>query len=160
MSWQCTTPCAKKFYFDEIDAKAAKMINLGGDGVEKVEHGIFPSTKEAHGDEKFEPTPICLNDEMVPIPCEHESHLAHLSESDSELSDFHPICEFECFHLEGMSDTPSELREVVDRSMEDISHSNILPSTSIVLSHVALGSMWPTYLSSCKHGVVSYLSTM
>ncbi|KAK1680964.1 hypothetical protein QYE76_041812 [Lolium multiflorum] len=101
-------------------------VNMGGDGVEKVEHGIFPSTKEAngvengehgmipspmeaHGDEKIEPTPICLNDEMVSIPCEHESHLAHLSASDSELSDSHPICEFECFHLEDMSDTPSSM---------------------------------------------------
>ncbi|KAK1602087.1 hypothetical protein QYE76_017130 [Lolium multiflorum] len=81
-------------------------VNMGGDGVEKVEHGMIPSTKvangvemvehgkfpsttEAHGDEQVEPTPICLNDEMVPIPCEHESHLAHLSESDSELSDSH-----------------------------------------------------------------------
>ncbi|KAK1616994.1 hypothetical protein QYE76_022511 [Lolium multiflorum] len=61
-------------------------VNMGGDGVEKVEHGMIPSTKEAngvengehgmipspmeaHGDEKIEPTPICLNDEMVPIPC-------------------------------------------------------------------------------------------
>ncbi|KAK1596210.1 hypothetical protein QYE76_018549 [Lolium multiflorum] len=103
-------------------------VNMGGDGVEKVEHGIFPSTKEAngvengehgmipspmeaHGDEKIEPTPICLNDEMVPIPCEHESHLAHLSESDSELSDSHPICEYECFHLEDMSDTPSSMED-------------------------------------------------
>jgi hypothetical protein len=133
-------------------------VNMGGDGVEKVEHGMIPSTKEANGvengehgmipspmeaheDEKIEPTPICLNDEMVPIPCEHESHLAHLSESDSELSDSHPICEYECFHLEDMSDTPSELREVVDRSMEAITHSNNLTSTSSVFSHVAIGSM-------------------
>ncbi|KAK1686538.1 hypothetical protein QYE76_047386 [Lolium multiflorum] len=39
--------------------------DLGGDGVEMVEHGNFPSTKEAHGDEKVEPTPICLIDELV-----------------------------------------------------------------------------------------------
>ena len=160
MAWQCTTPSAKKLYFDELNAQVSKMpiaptlqdedrqgelkgeiepslalINttappleddLGGDGVEHgdhgilpspmeahgvemVEHGILPSTKEAHGDEKVEPTPICLIDELVPIPCEHESHLAHLSESDSELSDLHPICEFECFRLEDMSDTQSEL---------------------------------------------------
>jgi hypothetical protein len=76
-----------------------------------VEHGNFPSTKEAHGEEKVEPTPICLIDELVPIPCEHESHLAHLSATDSELSDFHLICEIECFQLEKMSETPSELRE-------------------------------------------------
>ncbi|KAK1617418.1 hypothetical protein QYE76_022935 [Lolium multiflorum] len=80
-------------------------------GVEMVEHGKFPSTTEAHGDEQVEPTPTCLIDELVPTPCEHESHLAHLSESDSELSDFHPICEFECFHLEDMSDTPSSMED-------------------------------------------------
>jgi hypothetical protein len=109
-------------------------------GVEMVEHGNFPSTKEAHGDEKVEPTPLCFIDELVPIPCEHESHLAHLSESDSELSDFHPICEFECFRLEDMSDTQSELREVDDRSMEDIAFANTLTSPSFVSSYVALGS--------------------
>ncbi|KAK1681471.1 hypothetical protein QYE76_042319 [Lolium multiflorum] len=110
-------------------------------GVEMVEHGKFPSTKEAHGDEQVEPTPTCLIDELVPIPCEHESHLAHLSESDSELSDSHPICEIECFHLEDMSDTQSELREVDDRSMEDIAFANTLTSPSFVSSYVAIGSM-------------------
>ena len=50
-------------------------------------------------------------------------------------------CEFECFNFEGMSDTPSELREVVDRSREDISISNNLPSTSSVFSPDVLGSM-------------------
>ena len=63
-----------------------------------------------------------------------------MSESKSELSDSHPICEIECFHLEDMSDTPSELREVVDRSMEATSHSNNLTSTTSVFSHV-VGSM-------------------
>ncbi|KAK1628073.1 hypothetical protein QYE76_002388 [Lolium multiflorum] len=133
-------------------------VNMGGDGVENGEHGMIPSPMEAngvengehgmipspmeaHGDDKIEPTPICLNDELVPTPCEHESHLAHLSESDSELSDFHPICEFECFHLEDMSDTQSELREVDDRSMEDIAFANTLTSPSFVSSYVAIGSM-------------------
>src|SRR4051812_45917811 len=51
------------------------------------------------------------------------------------------LCEIECFHLEGMSDTPSELRVVVDRSSETISNSNNLPSTSSVFSCVVLGSM-------------------
>ncbi|KAK1695027.1 hypothetical protein QYE76_011724 [Lolium multiflorum] len=161
VAWQCTTPSAKKLYFDELNAQVSEMPpledDLGGNGVEHgdhgilpspmeahgvemVEHGKFPSTTEAHGDEQVEPTPTCLIDELVPIPCEHESHLAHLSESDSELSDFHPICEFECFHLEDMSDTQSELREVDDRSMEDIAFANTLTSPSFVSSYVALGS--------------------
>src|SRR5215217_376409 len=160
VAWQCTTPSAKKLYFNELNAQVSKMPpledDLGGEGVEHGEHGIlpspteahgvemvehgnFPSTKEAHGDEEVEPTPLCLIDELVPTPCEHESHLAHLSESDSELSDFHPICEFECFHLEDMSDTQSELREVDDRSMEDIAFANTLTSPSLVSSYVALG---------------------
>ncbi|KAK1631997.1 hypothetical protein QYE76_006312 [Lolium multiflorum] len=150
---------------DDVDPSLALLVttappledDLGGDGVEHgdhgilpspmeahgvemVEHGNFPSTKEAHGDEKVEPTPLCFIDKLVPIPCENESHLAHLSESDSELSDFHPICEFECFRLEDMSDTQSELREVDDRSMEDIALANTLTSPPLVSSYVALGS--------------------
>ena len=50
-------------------------------------------------------------------------------------------CEIECFIHEGMSDTPSELREVVDRSSEAISIYNNLPSTSSVFSHDMLGYM-------------------
>ena len=108
--------------------------------VDDGEHGIFPSPMEAHGVEILEHTPICMIDDMVPIPCENESHLAYLSVSESEMSDS-TICELECLHLESMSDTPSEMRVVVDRSCEDISISNNLPSTSSVFSHVAIGSM-------------------
>ena len=60
----------------------------GGDqeGDEMVEHASVPSTKVAKGVEESEHTLMCLNDVVVPIPCEYESHLAHLSESESELS--------------------------------------------------------------------------
>ena len=85
-------------------------------------------------------TPMCMSDELVPIPCEHESHLAHMSESVCEMSDS-TICEIERFQFEGMSDTPHELGEVVDRSCEAISNSNNLPPTSSVFSHDVLGSM-------------------
>jgi hypothetical protein len=51
------------------------------------------------------------------------------------------ICESECFHFEGMTDTPSETRVVVDRSSEAISIFKNLPSTSNVFSHVAIDSM-------------------
>lgn len=112
----------------------------GGDqeGDEMVEHGGFPLTKETNGVEEIEYTLMCLNDEMIPILCEYESHLAHLSENEMSAS---TICEFECFHFEGMSDIPHELREVVDRSCEAISNSNNLPSTSSVFCHCVLGSI-------------------
>ena len=64
-----------------------------------------------------------------------------MSVSESELSDSHPICEIECLQLEEMSETPSELREVDDRSMEAIAFANTLTSPSFVFPHVALGSM-------------------
>ena len=51
------------------------------------------------------------------------------------------IHEIECFHLEGMSDTPSELRVVVDKSCETTLISNDLPSTASVFPHDVLGSM-------------------
>lgn len=125
---------------ESSDDAYSMALTFGGDKVEKVEHGSFPSTLEAYGDEETEPIPRSLSYEMVPIPCENESHLAHLSESESELS-ASTICEFECFHFEGMSDTPLELREVVDRSCEAISISNNLTSTSSVFSPCVLGSL-------------------
>jgi hypothetical protein len=73
--------------------------------------------------------------------CEYESHLGHLSESGSDLSDCTTIWEIECFDLDGTSDTPSELREVVDRSMEAIWHSMNLSFTSSVLFYVVLGDI-------------------
>jgi hypothetical protein len=112
---------------------------LGGDEYENGEHGTFPSPMEAYGVEKTAHIPICLKDIMVPIPCEYESHLAHLSESKSEMSDSTTICEIESIHFEGVSDTPHELGEVVDRSSEDILISNNLPSTSSVFSHFVIG---------------------
>ena len=77
---------------------------------------------------------------MVPIPCNIESLQAHLSENKSELSDS-SICEIECFLIEDMRDTPSEMRVVVDRSSETILHSNNLPSTSSVFSYDVLGAL-------------------
>ena len=65
---------------------------------------------------------------------------AHLSVSESEMSDSTSF-EFECFHFEGMSDTPSEMRVVVNRANETILHSNDLPSTSSVFSYDVLGAL-------------------
>jgi hypothetical protein len=74
--------------------------------------------------------------------CEtRESTICEMSESTiCEMSES-TICESECFHFEGMSDTSSQTRVVVDRSNEAISISNNLPSTSNVFSHVAIDSM-------------------
>jgi hypothetical protein len=52
-----------------------------------------------------------------------------------------PICEIEYYHFGNMSDTPSKLREVIDRSNEAILNFNNLPSTSSVFSYVAIGFM-------------------
>ena len=136
-----------------MEASMDDAITLVDAPSDVAEHGIFPSavelsddaytmalTVEAHGVEGTKHIPMSLCGEIVPIPCENESHLAHLSDSESELS-ASTICEFECFHFEGMSDTPLELREVVDRSSEAILNSNNLTSTSSVFSHCLLGSM-------------------
>jgi hypothetical protein len=70
-----------------------------------------------------------------------DSTICEMSESTiCEMSES-TICESECFHFEGMSDTPSETRVVVDRSSEAISIFNNLPFTSSVFSHVAIDSM-------------------
>ena len=66
---------------ESCDDAHPTAFTFGGEKVEEVEHGSFPSTKVANGVESTGPIPMCLHDEMVPIPCEHESHLSHLSES-------------------------------------------------------------------------------
>jgi hypothetical protein len=92
----------------DYDLTKEAIYDSGRESSEDGEHGIFPSPMEAL--ESIEPTTIGLNDDMVTIPCENESHLVHLSESSSEMSDS-TICEIECFYFEDMSDTPSEMRE-------------------------------------------------
>ena len=64
---------------ESSDDAYTMALTFGGEMVEEVEHGSFPSTLEAFGVENIEPTLLCLTSEMVPIPCEHESHLTHLS---------------------------------------------------------------------------------
>src|SRR4051812_5430678 len=68
--------------------------------------------------------------EMPTFPCE-ERHHHHLSDST--------ICEFECIHLEGVSETPHMMSEDVDRSCEAIIFTNNLPSTPIVSSSLVQG---------------------
>jgi hypothetical protein len=70
-----------------------------------------------------------------------DSTICEMSDSTiCEMSES-TICKSECSHFEGMSDTPSETRVVVDRSSEAISISNNLPSTLSLFSHVAIDSM-------------------
>jgi hypothetical protein len=70
-----------------------------------------------------------------------ESTICEMSESTIYEMSESTIGESEYFHFEGMSDTPSETRVVVDKSSEAISISNNLPSISNVFSHVAIDSM-------------------
>jgi hypothetical protein len=80
------------------------------------------------------------NDDVLSIEM-RDSTICEMSESTiCEMSES-TICESECFHFEGMSDTPSVMRVVVDRSCEAILISNTLPSISSVSSHVTIGSM-------------------
>ena len=86
---------------ESSDDAYTMALTFGGVMVEEVEHGSFTSTLEAYGVEETEHIPMSLIYEMVPIPCENESHLAHLSESESESElSASTICEFECFQLE------------------------------------------------------------
>lgn len=74
---------------------------------------------------------------MYQNPCENESHIAKLSESDneSELCDS-TICEVESVQIECERDTPKEKSEVDDSQSEVDSKTNTLLSTSSVVSHI------------------------
>jgi hypothetical protein len=77
------------------------------------------------------------NDDVLSMEM-RDSTICEISDSTiCEISES-TICGSECFHFEGMSDTPSETRMVVDRSSETILISNNLPSTSSVFSHDAI----------------------
>ena len=56
---------------ESSDDAYTMALTFGGKLVEEVEHGSFPSTLEAFGVENIEPTLMCLNYAMVPIPCEN-----------------------------------------------------------------------------------------
>ncbi|KAK1619991.1 hypothetical protein QYE76_025508 [Lolium multiflorum] len=82
--------------------------DLGGNGVEMVEHVNFPSTKEAHGDEKVEPTPICLIDDLVPIPRSKEDEFPimetmYMVHEDDDISP----CLLQDGHVDHMDPTTS-----------------------------------------------------
>jgi hypothetical protein len=80
------------------------------------------------------------NDDVLSMEM-RDSTICEMSESTIGEMGKSTICESECFHFEGISDTPSDTRVVVDRSSEAISISNTLPSISSVSSHVTIGSM-------------------
>ncbi|KAK1629119.1 hypothetical protein QYE76_003434 [Lolium multiflorum] len=87
VAWQCTTPSAKKLYFDELNAQVSKMppleYDLGGDGVEhgstEDESPLMEKMYMVHEDDDISP---CLLqdghvDHMDPptstTPTSHES---------------------------------------------------------------------------------------
>ena len=129
------------------DVPSSAFIHGHGHGDEIVEHGIFLSTTTVYGDELRnlcthservrEFTTSLIYDEMPQFPCE-ESHPHHHMSVMSDST----ICEFECIHLEGVSEPPHRESEVVDRSCEAIFHSNNLTSTSIVSSPLVQGPIY------------------
>ncbi|KAE8766799.1 Tyrosyl-tRNA synthetase [Hordeum vulgare] len=121
---------------------------INSDGDDMVDHGIFPSTTVAFGDElrdfchhiksesDFTTSPIY--DELPHFPCDESHKPHHLSEmSDST------ICENECNYLEGVSEPPPHREsEVVDTACEAILISNNLTSTTIVSSPLVQGPIY------------------
>jgi hypothetical protein len=100
-------------------------------------HGYDPTLEARYDTSEGESS----DDEALISMKMRDSTICEMSESTiCEMSES-TICESECFHFEDMSDTPSVIRVVVDRSSEAISISNNLPSISSVFSHVAVDSM-------------------
>lgn len=102
----------------------------------KVELGNFSSAEVVVGGCAIA-SPRSCKDEMYQNPCEDESHIAKLSESDkkSELCDS-TICKVESIPIEYMRDTPKEKREIDERPSKIIFEPNNLPSISSVVSHI------------------------
>ncbi len=143
-------------YFAELDAREAKMTPK-----DKAECNAYFKHLESKSDTPHESSEdVLISNNLTSTPLVLSSSLLGCSDIDDaiamemrdsticemsdsiicEMSDS-TICELECLHFESMSDTPSEMRVVVDRSCEAISNSNNLPSTSSVFSCVSLGSM-------------------
>ncbi len=143
-------------YFADLEARETKMTPK-----DKAECNAYFKHLESKSDTPHElsedalisntltSTPLVLSSSLLgcsdiddAIAMEmRDSTICEMSDSTiCEMSDS-TICELECLHFESMSDTPSEMRVVVDRSCEVISNSNNLPSTSSVFSCVSLGSM-------------------
>ena len=144
-------------YFAELDAREAQMTPK-----DKAECNAYFKHLESKSDTPHElsedtwisnnltSTPLVLSSSLLgcsdiddAIAMEmRDSTICEMSDSTiCEMSDS-TICELdECLHFESMSDAPSEMRVVVDRSCEAIFNSNILPSTSSVFPCVSLGSM-------------------
>src|SRR5215203_5271556 len=134
-------------YVAELDAREAQMTPK-----EKAECNAYFKHLESKSDTPHElsedtlisnnltSTPLVLSSSLLgcsdiddAIDMEmRDSTICEMSDSTiCEMSES-TIHELECLHLEDMSDTPSEMRVVVDRSCEAISISHNLPSTSSV----------------------------
>ena len=109
-------------------------LEIKSDTPHELSENILLSNNLTSAPLVLSPSLLGCSDKDDALPMEmRDSTICELSEST--------ICEMECYHFENMSDTPSELREVIDRSSEAISLSNNLPSPSSVFSYVAIGSM-------------------
>nr|XP_051207205.1 uncharacterized protein LOC127322837 isoform X2 [Lolium perenne]XP_051207206.1 uncharacterized protein LOC127322837 isoform X2 [Lolium perenne] len=144
-------------YFAELDAREAKMTlqdkaecNAYFKHLESKRDTHHESSEDVSISNNLTSTPLVLSSSLLgcsdiddAIAMEmRDSTICEMSDSTiCEMSDS-TICELdECLHFESMSDTPSEMRVVVDRSCEAISNSNNLPSTSSVFPCVLLGPM-------------------
>nr|XP_051207592.1 uncharacterized protein LOC127323515 [Lolium perenne]XP_051207627.1 uncharacterized protein LOC127323551 [Lolium perenne] len=144
-------------YFAELDAREAQMTskdkaecNAYFKHLESKRDTHHESSEDVSISNNLTSTPLVLSSSLLgcsdiddAIAMEmRDSTICEMSDSTiCEMSDS-TICELdECLHFESMSDTPSEMRVVVDRSCEATSNSNNLPSTSSVFPCVLLGPM-------------------
>ena len=143
-------------YFAELDAREAQMTpkekaecNANFKHLESKSDTHHESSEDVSISNNLTSTPLVLSSSLLgcsdiddAIAMEmRDSTICEMSDSTiCEMSDS-TICELECLHFKNMSDTPSEMRVVVDRSCETISNSNNLTSTSSVFPCVSLGSM-------------------
>nr|XP_051205541.1 uncharacterized protein LOC127319602 [Lolium perenne] len=135
-------------YFAELDAREAHMTPK-----DKAECHAYFKHLESKSDIPHESSEdVLISNNLTSTPLVLSSSLLGCSDIDDAIAmemrdsticemSASTICEIESHHLEDMSDTPSEMRVVVDRSFEAIFNSNILPSTSSVFPCVSLGSM-------------------
>nr|XP_051183872.1 uncharacterized protein LOC127297585 [Lolium perenne] len=134
--------------FAELDAREAKMTPKDKDECNAYFKHLESKSDTAHDlsvdtliSNNLTSTPLVLSSSLLGYLDIYDVIAMEMRDSTICEMSASTICEIESHHLEDMSDTPSEMRVVVDRSCEAIFNSNILPSTSSVFPCVSLGSM-------------------